>query len=248
MKLKRTGLTDITLLASLMFLLTSVFVVAPSLASNSDFQQALKSQGWDVKQAEDGTLTLRPPQQQGENSDTKKETGKERGSDGINQSMEGLQKQLEASGWSVSRDDDGSLVFHMLENVDEESPQTLSTNMPKGLEGLVDNPRWRVEHSDDGSLLLFPVAPDGKEQAVQLKITAGVSVAANFVLPVDEWAEASSIATSWLENTGKKGLTTGKIRKILRIYLVSIVQDAAPFALEHQIAIRQSDGHVIVLN
>ena len=148
----------------------------------------------------------------------------------------------------MSRDDDGSLVFHMPENVDKESPQALSTNMPKGLEGLLDNPRWRVQRSDDGSLLLFPVESDGKEEAVQLKITAGVSVAANFILPVDEWAEAKSIATSWLGNSGKNGLTTGKIRKILRIYLVSIVQDAPPFELEHQIAIRQSDGHVIVLN
>jgi hypothetical protein len=67
-------------------------------------------------------------------------------------------------------------------------------------------------------------------------------------LPIDQWTEANEIAKEWVVSIGEKGLTVGMIRKILRVYLVSIVQDVKPYALQHQIAIRQSDGHVIVLN
>jgi hypothetical protein len=73
-------------------------------------------------------------------------------------------------------------------------------------------------------------------------------VNANFELPIDDWAEANSIANAWLKSADNKTLAIGKIRKILRVYLVSIVTNEAPFVLQHQIAIRQSDGHVIVLN
>ena len=243
MKLKITGVIRAVITVSLMFILHPVLAETPESAGSSDFQKALKSKGWDVHQAQDGTLTLRPPQQTTDSSQSI--VGKEKDSTEIaNQSMDALQRRLESAGWKVSRDNDGSLIFHK----PKRAPQVLSSDLPKGLNGLLDNPHWRVQRSSDGSLLLFPQEPKVNEQFDQAQITTGVSVQAQFELPIDEWTEAKSIAKAWVESIGGKGLAVGKIRKILRVYLISIVQDETPYALKHQIAIRQSDGHVIVLN
>jgi hypothetical protein len=117
-----------------------------------------------------------------------------------------------------------------------------------GLGDLLENPHWRVQRSVDGSLLLFPQESKVNNQSDKAQITTGVSVMAQFELPIDEWTEAKSIAKAWMESIGETDLAVGKIRKILRVYLISIVQEETPHALKHQIAIRQSDGHVIVLN
>lgn len=247
MKLKITGVTRAVVAVSLMCILHPVLAGASESANSSDFQQALKSQGWYVHQAQDGTLTLRPPQQTTDSNQSN--AGKEKESNEIaNQSMDALQRRLESAGWKVDRDNDGSLIFHKPEQTVQESPQAISPDLPAGLSGLLDNPHWRVQRSVDGSLLLFPVESRVNEQSDQVQITPGVSVMAEFELPIDEWREAKSIAKAWVESIGKKGLAIGKIRRILRVYLISIVQDETPYALQYQIAIRQSDGHVIVLN
>ncbi|NIA02771.1 MAG: hypothetical protein GWO88_00965 [Planctomycetia bacterium] len=247
MKLKTTGVIQAVMAVSLMFILYPVLAGAPDSSGSSDFQQALKNQGWYVHQAQDGTLTLRPPQQTIDSSQNI--VGKDKGTTEIaNQSMDALKRRLESAGWKVSRDDDGSLIFHKPKPTYQETPQALSADLPMGLDGLFENPHWRVEKSADGSLLLFPQESKVNDQSDRAQITTGVLVIAQFELPIDEWTEAKSIAKAWVESIGVKGLAIGKIRKILRVYLISVVQDEAPYALKHQIAIRQSDGHVIVLN
>jgi len=247
MKLKITGVTRAVVAVSLMFILHPVLAGTPESAGSSDFQQALKSQGWYVHQAQDGTLTLRPPKETTDSSQSI--VGKEKDSNEIaNQSMEALQKRLESAGWKVRKDNDGSLIFHKPKQSHQESRQALSADLPMGLGGLLENPYWRVQRSADGSLLLFPQESKVNEQSDQAQITTGVLVEAQFELPIDEWTEAKSIAKAWVESIGETDLAVGKIRKVLRVYLISIVQDETPYALKHQIAIRQSDGHVIVLN
>jgi hypothetical protein len=68
------------------------------------------------------------------------------------------------------------------------------------------------------------------------------------VLPVDEWSEARRIAQAWLDVQGTEASAVGKIRKVLRVYLVSIVEAKAPYGLRHQIAIRTRDGKVVPLD
>lgn len=237
-----------TSIAAILLLMTSpVLGEALESESSNDFQQALKSKGWDVKQSQDGTLTLRPPQQVNVGDET--DVGTEMVSSETSRlPVEALQKRLEAAGWIVSRDTDGSLVFHRPEKIKQNSKQASSEELPAGLDSLLSNPHWRVKKSADGSLLLYPQEPEVDKKFDSAQITQGVSVIAKLKLPVDEWSEANSIARAWLESTGDSSLAIGKIRKILRVYLVSIVQNEAPFALQHQIAIRQSDGNVIVLN
>ena len=70
----------------------------------------------------------------------------------------------------------------------------------------------------------------------------------NIELPVDQWAEANLIAQAWVDRFGGPSLTVGKIRKVLRVYVISIVEKAPPFRLLHQIAVNAQDGRTFVLN
>ena len=70
----------------------------------------------------------------------------------------------------------------------------------------------------------------------------------DIALPVNSQQEAYDIASSWLDSQQDSGATVGRIRKILRVYVVSIVTEETPHNLLQQIAIRASDGAVIVLN
>jgi hypothetical protein len=67
-------------------------------------------------------------------------------------------------------------------------------------------------------------------------------------LPVDRWGQAKEIAESWLSSVGSQALTVGRVRRILRIYVVSIVDSNPPHRLRNQIAIDAADGRVVVLN
>ena len=67
-------------------------------------------------------------------------------------------------------------------------------------------------------------------------------------LPVNSWQEAYDISSAWLASQSEFDATVGRIRKILRVYVVSIVTAEEPYTLLQQIAIRTSDGAVIVLN
>jgi hypothetical protein len=67
-------------------------------------------------------------------------------------------------------------------------------------------------------------------------------------LPVDSDAEAGTIAAAWLDQTGLEGMAVGRVRKVLRVFLVSIVTEDPPFRLQHQLAVKAEDGRVIALN
>lgn len=309
MKQAIIGATRAAIAVSLMIVMPVVLASTSESTGKNDFQQVLKSRGWQVQQAPNGTLTIAPPKnitanQKGQkkrsaenislpmealrqhlessgwkvrmNSDgslgfympeqSLQSESKERESTAYStQELEAIEKHLESLGWAVSRETDGTLNFHMQNSASQESPkrggekeqatQSQSAEVAKGLDKLLlKNPYWRAERAIDGSLLLYPdkVKSDDisktAEQSTQANICMGVSVMGAFELPIDEWSEANSIARAWIESIEEKGLTVGKIRKILRVYLISIVRDTKPYALQHQIAIRQLDGRVVVLN
>ncbi|MEA3409946.1 MAG: hypothetical protein U9R74_00200 [Pseudomonadota bacterium] len=66
-------------------------------------------------------------------------------------------------------------------------------------------------------------------------------------LPVDTWSEAHAITQDWVVERGDELAAVGKIRKINRVYLVSIVTDSAPHRLLNQLVIRTSDGGVLAV-
>ena len=122
-------------------------------------------------------------------------------------------------------------------------------------------PRWRVSREADGNLILEPVEPPPVSTADTTALDqespgqkgfgecgwsiSEKAVAADVKLPVNSWTEAHAIAQAWLKEEGRGELKVGKIRQVLRIYLVSIVGASEPFPLEHQLAIRAKDGLLI---
>ena len=76
----------------------------------------------------------------------------------------------------------------------------------------------------------------------------GVQTMASVSLPLEDANTARAVANAWLDASGLPNAEVGKIRKVLRLYLVSIVTRDRPHRLLHQLAIRSRDGHAILLD
>jgi hypothetical protein len=103
---------------------------------------------------------------------------------------------------------------------------------------------WRVKQAADGSLLLYP--PDSSIAGVTP--CPGIPAGTEIPLPVDTAEKARRIAEKWLESVPLDDATVGKIRNVVRVYMVSIVSPAPPYRLRNQIAIRKRDGTVVVVD
>jgi hypothetical protein len=174
-------------------------------------------------------------------------------------------EHLRAQGWRVERDADGSVLLlpPAAPAAAAGTAQVGTSEGPAqappgevGLMGLADPLEargWRVARGDDGSLLLYPrvddpAAPTKRPveacpgEQVTLVRDGGIS------LPVDGQDAARVIAASWLAAVeSPEALLVGRIRQVNRVFLVSIVMNAPPHRLLHQIAINSRTGRVIVL-
>jgi len=118
---------------------------------------------------------------------------------------------------------------------------------------------WSTSRNTDGNLLLFPVKaekqtqpPHPKKQAKGLNILVGhceygeiqLNLGDKVSLPINRWAEARAISLAWLKHSKKAG-KIGKIRKVNRLYIASIVADKAPYTLLNQLIIHSTDGRII---
>jgi hypothetical protein len=184
-----------------------------------------------------------------------------------------FKKQLQQLGWRVVDESDGSALFYpptksLTPVVDRrtqpdakavaETAVSSAALQTQSLEQLLEERRWDVQREPDGSLILRPkpTPVQGRTPAVKaglrIERCEGMLVetvqSGEIVLPVDEWSEARRIAQAWLDVQGTEASAVGKIRKVLRVYLVSIVEAKAPYGLRHQIAIRSRDGRVVPLD
>ncbi|MES9886481.1 MAG: hypothetical protein ABW140_06680, partial [Candidatus Sedimenticola sp. 6PFRAG1] len=60
---------------------------------------------------------------------------------------------------------------------------------------------------------------------------------------IDSWSKAHQISTAWLKLSGFNGVSVGRIRKVNKIYIVSIVASESPHGLRNQLIIRTTDGY-----
>ena len=211
--------------------------------SLSSFEQALKATGWSVQREVDGSLILEPRKSlesiQGNNISTEDQWPQ-------------LQNELQAAGWFVEREADGSLVLVppgtatsvKQKAIGQEAEISRAGPSPAMQQQLRDT-GWRVINTPDGSILLYP---PGISVAKKPQPCPGTTLEAEISLPVDSRHEAYRIARGWLKNQPPFHAAVGIILKVLNVHLVSIVSDQAPNPLIQQIAIRNSDGAVIVLN
>jgi hypothetical protein len=119
---------------------------------------------------------------------------------------------------------------------------------------LLSDRGWRAERTADGSLLLLPLGAAKEEPAGKpadseryMGLVPPAIQDGSVQLPVKGWKAARTVARSWLETTGDRTLGLGKIRRILKVYLVTIVDTNRSAVLRHQIAIGVDDGRVTVL-
>lgn len=149
--------------------------------------------------------------------------------------------------------------------------------MARSLDTLLAERGWRAERDADGALLLFPLrhlspqAQAATEPVAEAAPTQPTAVAAGnpgasastqrgagFVpalvsegqiqLPIDHWKEARAVAQAWLAAVDDPTLKLSKVRKVLRVYVVTIGDSFRRGVLRHQIAISADDGRVIVVH
>ncbi|MCG7878684.1 MAG: hypothetical protein N0C90_20495, partial [Candidatus Thiodiazotropha endolucinida] len=124
-----------------------------------------------------------------------------------------------------------------------------SVTLPANLKGFE---YWHIERDESGALLFHPVELPTTNQSMAVDSTAKMAECRidyfqldPGVLPLDEWSEVHELTKQWIDATKESGLQVGKIRKINRVYLVSVVGVSEPYRLKYQLAIRVSDGGVI---
>ena len=189
--------------------------------------------------------------------------------------LDALQRVITERGWGTERDHQGNLLLYPPELAGNEASKTLPTSQaeeiqspvkeqsPRGdldvLEKMLQARGWSTSRNTDGNLLLFPVKaekqtqpPHPKKQAKGLNILVGhceygethLNLGNKVSLPINRWAEARAISLAWLTHSEKAG-KIGKIRKVNRLYITSIVADKAPYTLLNQLIIHSTDGRII---
>jgi hypothetical protein len=217
--------------------------LSPALA------QALEKAGWDARRSADGSLILRQAEPSREQPAIEPAQSKQAD----------MFARLRDKGWRVETTADGSTLLYPPPS--ESAPALVQKPSPpppapeKTLDELLEERQWRVVRNADGSMNLYPKASPRRQAAIASTPIApcegwplSSEAMAGVALPVDTWAEANALAQGWVGQSGVANLAVGRIRKVLRVYIVSIVASRPPHRLLHQIAVNTRDGRVCVLN
>ena len=253
---------SIRIAAGLAFAALMITGEAGAASQAESLQQALEAQGWQAQTLADGSVIYTAPA----DADTAPTPA------GDEPSGDQLEEALRERGWQVDRAPDGSLVMQLPPgrvqaqpseppaveppSTEASPPSEIETGdheregrafSPAEAESVSGFRHWILESAPDGSVILRPRPT--RVEAVAIAPCGGTAVPlGGLELPVDSDAEAGTIATLWLEQTGLEGMAVGRVRKVLRVYLVSIVTADPPFHLQHQLAVNAEDGTVVVLN
>ncbi|MES9820612.1 MAG: hypothetical protein ABW161_04630 [Candidatus Thiodiazotropha sp.] len=217
---------------------------------SQSLRESLLLQGWQEYISADGSVIYRQPVKEPatDNQSPEAELPK------IRQFGNALQER----GWQVEWDSDGTLILRPGDTGDEgDAPaQTATQNVERGPVTLPANLKgfeyWHIERDDSGALLFHPVELPSTNQSKTVDATANMAECRidyfqldPGVLPLDGWSEVHELTKRWIDTTRESGLQVGRIRKINRVYLVSVVGVSEPYRLKYQLAIRISDGGVI---
>lgn len=218
--------------------------------NNYDMNQLsieLEKRGWKVSKDDNDSLILTP------NISTEKTDNK---TNAETVQWPQIQQRFRKAGWQAERDTDGSLrLTPILKNIltpatEEHSADSSKTEnkMHKSyleMQQQLQEKGWDVNIDSGGSMILYPPQ---KASSIIPKPCSGTQITDTVKLPVNTWQEAHDIAQLWLSNNAISNASPGKIRKIINVYIISIVASKTPHKLLHQIAIRNHDGAVIMLN
>jgi len=147
--------------------------------------------------------------------------------------------------------------------ISQSEKKTLEQLLEANSKGLVDLLKklapggGKFELVGDGSIRIIP------EDASKPKELANVSKKASKVVkekkldglsrslkrigqPLNTWGKVQKAANKWLKKQNKKDLFVGKIRRVNRLYIVSIVTQKGN--LDSQLVMRVSDGKAVVFS
>ncbi|MCU7854020.1 MAG: hypothetical protein KZQ80_17625 [Candidatus Thiodiazotropha sp. (ex Monitilora ramsayi)] len=235
-------------LGVLVLLSTSLCQAEPDTRLSDSLRDSLKRQGWQEYQASDGSVIYRQPVIRAASDEL---------SPSNDQHREQVGEALQDRGWHATWGDDGSLIlkprvapttYATSGDAQASDTQTAIMSDPPGFEF------WRIEKDEDGSVRFYPLEQLPKAEAIGADRTAVARceghqiVTASVILPVDEWYEIYDLAEAWINSVGLQGVQVGRVRKIFRVYLVSLVRNTPPYTLTHQLAVRASDGRVMWLD
>ena len=65
--------------------------------------------------------------------------------------------------------------------------------------------------------------------------------------PIHTASQATEVARDWLAQSALNNVQPGRVRKILNLFLISIVSDTAPYRLHHQVIVRAQDGLLVAI-
>lgn len=217
---------------------------------SDSLQQSLKAQGWLESNADDGSVIY-------SQSTSRPKPVVETAS--VTQDRKKLGETLHQRGWQADWNEDGSLVLKPRPQIaasSSGSKEKVQSTKALSLPDLSKFEYWRVTKGEDGTMSFHPVpdiemtnsqsrsSPPAKQQQCEEQNTETV------LLPVDQWEEVYEIAQGWLNKSGMSGLMVGParpLRRSERFYLVNFVSEFPPYAVQFQIAIRASDGRIILM-
>ncbi|MBT3031670.1 MAG: hypothetical protein KME36_11285 [Candidatus Thiodiazotropha sp. (ex Lucina pensylvanica)] len=223
---------------------------------SQSLRESLLLQGWQEYISADGSVIYRQP--------VKKPATDNQSPEAELPNIRQFGNALQERGWKVEWDSDGTLILRPGDtgdkgdkgDTDDTPAQTATQTVERGSVTLPANLKgfeyWHIERDESGALLFHPVELPTTNQSMAVDSTAKMAECRidyfqldPGVLPLDEWSEVHELTKQWIDATKGSGLQVGKIRKINRVYLVSVVGVSEPYRLKYQLAIRVSDGGVI---
>jgi hypothetical protein len=180
---------------------------------------------------------------------------------------------LRARGWRVLTDMDGNTLLMPLAASAREQPgpaaappvrrgepDKVAVDQPAGeqpaarFRQALEEKGWRVRTEPDGSMIVYPPLPASSVPQARESVAVaprgyceGITLTVEEVRPpVDSEEKAQLLATAWIAQFGQAGYEVGKSRRLNQVFVVSIVESAAPHALRNQLVVRE-DGSIVAL-
>jgi hypothetical protein len=234
-------------------------VIAQSTAANPpDLQQLLRQRGWVIRESPAGTtlqLLIDPPAAASTQPQAVAQPAGSRAED--------VYRLLEERGWRVRQDASGDTLLIPVGGSAPSSSDGAAPSVGTGEASMTDFQRavestgWRVESAADGSLVMYPPGSSAAKDSAKRRATSAdggcpgsmsPSVAEGSVaLPITDESVVRQLVREWLAGNYPAGHAVGRLRRINRTYVVSIVDDEPPFQLRNQLIVRTDNGRIIAV-
>lgn len=169
---------------------------------------------------------------------------------------------LEKRGWRVERQPGGDLILTPAAKDQPAKPAAWAPPVAQRegeadrlisfdqVQGLLASRGWNLSRDPASNLELVPAKPDASGGAMACagwRPDATQLAKDKIALPLDSDWNAHVLADIWLRAQGGTDRVVGAVRRINRVYLVSILERGTPSRLATQVSIRQRDGCVMDL-